>query len=156
MKIYPVTLTDSSIFAEIHTTCLDPAWSLEAFQSILSICPKVIGYKVCIESNPIGFILYRPILDEAEILTLVVLPEFRCLGYGAYLMHHALDDLAKRMVSLVFLEVSALNASAIALYKKFNFIQIGVRPHYYVKKNGKTEDAISMRRFVSTEAIAIS
>jgi len=44
-----------------------------------------------------------------------------------------------RGVRTVFLEVRRRNLNAQALYRKFGFVEDGVRPHYYVDNN---EDAL--------------
>ena len=48
----------------------------------------------------------------------------------------------------IFLEVRTSNLAAISMYKKFDFNEIGIRPNYYLTKNGH-EDAIIMGRDLS-------
>ena len=78
--------------------------------------------------------------EDAEVMTVGVVPERRGRGIGALLV----DDLVTRArdarVRRVFLEVRAGNESARRLYERAGFRSIGTRPRYY-----GDEDAVAMR-----------
>jgi ribosomal-protein-alanine N-acetyltransferase len=80
-------------------------------------------------------------VDEAHITTFAVLPSWRRRGVGARLlleMMRRATDLGARVVTL---EVRLSNVPARALYQRFGFRPVGVRPRYY-SDNG--EDALIM------------
>ncbi|MEZ5896297.1 MAG: ribosomal protein S18-alanine N-acetyltransferase [Parvularculaceae bacterium] len=90
---------------------------------------------------PFGFVMWRPLGDEAEILTLGVSPDGRRKGVASALLARSILDARQAGAARMFLEVGARNVAAIALYRKFGFEQIGERPSYY--RDG--EDALVMR-----------
>ncbi len=95
------------------------------------------GYGLLAGANkPQGFILCRIAADEAEVLTLLVLPPFRRRGVAAALLRAALDTAHAAGATAMYLEVAADNAAGLALYAALGFRQVGRRPHYY---GGKTD-----------------
>jgi ribosomal-protein-alanine N-acetyltransferase len=88
-----------------------------------------------------GMLLARVTGDEAEILTLAVLPAQRRRGIGGTLLTAGMREAAWRGASALFLEVAASNQDARGLYQAAGFAEIGRRPRYYA--NGA--DALVMR-----------
>lgn len=78
-----------------------------------------------------GFIVYRVVADEAEIITIGVAPDARRGGVAAAMMEIAHRDAKKRGAKKIFLEVASDNTAARALYNAFGYAQIGIRPKYY-------------------------
>jgi len=77
-----------------------------------------------------GYIIYRCIMDEVELLDISVRKNFRQSGIAGSLM----DFLIKKSENCnIFLEVRQDNDSAINLYKKKGFRQTGLRKDYYAK-----------------------
>ncbi len=79
--------------------------------------------------------------NEAHVLTITVNPLYQRQGYGRLLMQQLLEDVKTLEVDTLLLEVRASNFSAIALYERFGFNEIGVRKKYYPSQNGR-EDAL--------------
>ena len=67
--------------------------------------------------------LSRRAVDEAEILTVVVDPSARRNGCGQRLLGAHLSRLAALGVTTVFLEVEEENVAALALYRRFGFVE---------------------------------
>ena len=78
-----------------------------------------------------GFVLARSVFDEAEILTLAVLPERRREGWGRALLRQALAEAGRRGATAMFLEVAEANRPALDLYASLSFVQVGQRTGYY-------------------------
>ncbi|MEL6641944.1 MAG: GNAT family N-acetyltransferase [Pseudomonadota bacterium] len=116
------------------------AWSAEEFRKLLS-SPAVI---LCGDAK--SFILGRVIADEAEVLTLATDPQFRRQGLAETHLRKFLATTLQNGASSTFLEVSADNAAAKALYLKSKFSVVGERPNYYSTSDGKKVSAILMRR----------
>lgn len=95
--------------------------------------------------RPIGFITVRRAADEAEILTMAVLPRHRKAGVGRMLLDAALRYLYAERVTEVFLEVDPANAPARALYASAGFEIVGERPDYYATGDGARQKALTMR-----------
>jgi len=83
-----------------------------------------------------GFIEFHQVVDFADIHHIEVLPEFRGKGYGTKLLALFLDEMKRRDVTVVTLEVHVDNEVAIGLYKKFGFQCVNVRAGYYQGSDG--------------------
>jgi ribosomal-protein-alanine acetyltransferase len=101
------------------------------------------------EGEVIGAIAWRDIAGEAEILNLAVESTHRRRGIGRQLMHAALDEIAARGATRVFLEVRESNLSAQLFYRQFGFSQDGRRRNYY---SDPAEDAMLLSRPVRGSA----
>ncbi|MGX9966386.1 GNAT family N-acetyltransferase [Roseomonas sp. F4] len=89
-----------------------------------------------------GFVLARVAADEAEILTLAVVPAARRAGLGAALLAEAMAGAVLRGARAMFLEVSAGNVAARSLYAAAGFAEVGRRQRYYPDGS----DALVLRR----------
>ncbi len=78
-----------------------------------------------------GMLLARLAADEAEILTVAVVPERRQQGMGAALLTRAAEEARLRGAVRMFLEVSTRNPAARGLYQQLGYQQIGRRAGYY-------------------------
>jgi [ribosomal protein S18]-alanine N-acetyltransferase len=89
-----------------------------------------------------GMILARVAADEAEILTLAVMPEARRHGVARALLEQAAAVAAEEGAVALFLEVALRNVPARALYTAAGFAEVGQRRRYYADG----DDAMVMRR----------
>ncbi len=128
--------------AALHTICFitPKPWAAAEFQSLLSspLCFSLIEAE--------GFLIGRAVAGEAELLTLAVAPQARRRGMGAKLVTRFLYQARLRGAEDAFLEVSAENVAAIALYGKAGFTIAGRRRAYYCAPDGTTADALILRR----------
>ena len=76
---------DTSALASLHAACFDRPWSEESFTELL----KGDGVHALGDAN--GFIVIRCVADEAEILTLGVLPARRRAGLARKLVRAAME-----------------------------------------------------------------
>jgi len=79
--------------------------------------------------------------NEAEVMSVAVLPEMRGRGIGTKLFGELLRNCKERGANAVTLEVRPSNTAAIKLYESFGLKSVGRRPKYYID-NG--EDALIM------------
>jgi ribosomal-protein-alanine N-acetyltransferase len=93
-----------------------------------------------------GIALARAVADEAELLTIAVLPENRRAGLGGALMAAFESRAAACGAATAFLEVADDNASAIALYRRCGYADVGRRKGYYAAPDGTRRDALLMSR----------
>jgi ribosomal-protein-alanine N-acetyltransferase len=114
--------------AAIHATAFagGETWSAAIIAAQLSL-PGTFG----LIDDSGGMILARAVADEAEILTLAVVPAARRLGVGRALVSAAARLAAARGAARLLLEVSAANQPARALYAGLGFSQAGRRRRYY-------------------------
>lgn len=126
----PIGPFDLDVAAALHAACFDDAWSAASIAAVLAT-PGSFGLLSITSNTPSGFLLARVAADEAEILSLGVLPVWRRHGVARQLLAaaelHAAESGARRL----FLEVAADNSAARALYLRAGFAQVGRRPCYY-------------------------
>jgi len=116
---------DFAALASLHATSFPDAWSANAIRELFA------GSGVFAFFLSDGFILARTVGDEAEILTLAVVPSARRRGLGRLLIRAAAHHARERGVHSLFLEVAANNIAAHALYQSQGFIAVGRRKAYY-------------------------
>ncbi|MBI3609056.1 MAG: ribosomal protein S18-alanine N-acetyltransferase [Nitrospirae bacterium] len=80
------------------------------------------------------------IVDELHLLNLAVHPDFRRRGVADQLVDRLFRCGGGR-ITKASLEVRRSNGAAIALYERFGFHSVGVRPRYYMDPS---EDALVM------------
>jgi ribosomal-protein-alanine N-acetyltransferase len=78
-----------------------------------------------------GFILTELIVDEAHIITLDVLEDYRRQGIGSLLLSAAEEKMTSRGGKRIVLETATTNKAAIALWKKHGYRQFGTIEGYY-------------------------
>jgi len=93
------------------------------------------------ERSAAGFAFWRSLGEEAEILSIGVLPRQRRRGCARALMSEIIVAARDEGVRKLFLEVDVANAGAEALYASLGFERIGRRKRYY--RHGG--DALVMR-----------
>jgi len=87
-----------------------------------------------VEERPelvVGFIGVWMMADEAHIVTLAVRDSHRRRGIGELLVISAIDTARESAQGLMTLECRVSNQAALALYGKYGFEQVGLRPRYY-------------------------
>jgi tRNA threonylcarbamoyl adenosine modification protein YeaZ/ribosomal-protein-alanine acetyltransferase len=134
---------DADVLSVLHARCFATAWTAE----MLRVTCMAASATTLIAENrgePCGFIQAQAAADEAEILTLCVLPILRRHGLAMLLLGGLIADLKVRGIKKLFLEVAAGNVAALGLYRAAGFHETGRRKGYYAKANGPAEDAITM------------
>lgn len=91
---------------------------------------------------PAGFALYRVAADEAELLTVSVVPEARRAGLGRALVAACEQGARACGARRLFLEVAEGNRAARALYAGAGYHEVGRRKRYYEHPDGSREDAL--------------
>jgi len=122
----------SAILAAMHDTSFPPGeiWGEDAIRSLFDV-PGTRVFVACKEDLPLGFIMWRGVLDEAEILTIAVVPEARCRGIGGRLVDALRLTAGGEGVSRLFLEVAVENRAARHMYDRAGFVMCGMRKGYY-------------------------
>ncbi|MBR6010194.1 MAG: ribosomal protein S18-alanine N-acetyltransferase [Alphaproteobacteria bacterium] len=111
--------------ANLHQKCFpNKPWSADDFRDL-----KNSGCEIIMSEN--GFIVYRIVVDEAEIITIGVNPDFRRQGIAAAMIGIIEKTLKNQGVKKIFLEVASNNIPAQKLYENSGFVQVGLRPKYY-------------------------
>lgn len=137
-----MTSNDIAAVAHIEKQCFSDAWS----EKMISDLPDSVWDEVWIQENgngePAGYINFRFVAGEGELMRIAVLPQMRGQGYARKLMDTMVESASRNSVSDITLEVRAGNEPAIGLYKSYGFITVAVRKGYY---RSPAEDALIMR-----------
>ncbi len=131
------------VLAAIHALAFGEPWSEAEFAQLLA-SPGAFALVAHAQGEPAGFVLVRVAADEAEILTLAVVPAARRRGLAAALMRRGADHARQDGALQLFLEVAGDNPAARALYAGLGFAQVGVRTGYYERPAGAA-DALVLR-----------
>ena len=107
-----------------------------------------IEYKKLLDTNTSrlfhtknGFLIGRFIDQDAEILNVIIHPDYRRMGKASKLIG-TFEKEAKHAGSLrCFLEVAESNSSAKKLYKTLGYLKVGQRNNYYKFVDGRKDDA---------------
>lgn len=91
------------------------------------------------------------IADEAHISTIATHPDHRGQKYGEILLVGMIRRAVHLNAGYVVLEVRVSNHVAQALYRKYGFEVVGVKPEYY---HHNREDAYDMRLTLTQENLA--
>ncbi|MDW2958558.1 MAG: GNAT family N-acetyltransferase [Alphaproteobacteria bacterium] len=121
--------------ANLHQKCFPhKPWGADDFADL-----KKSGCEIIASQN--GFIVWRAVADEAELITIGVAPDARRGGIAAAMLGIMENELRKNGIKHVFLEVAEDNRPARSLYEQNGYVQVGVRPKYY-----DGVDAIMMKK----------
>lgn len=125
----------------IDSLCFPTPWSRESFQKEVEN-NRFARYVVAKQGGVIiGYAGMWIILDEAHITNIAVHPEYRGIGAGNLLLEALVEICKIESVSSMTLEVRKSNIIAQSLYKKYGFVEEGIRKEYY---GDNKEDALIM------------
>ncbi|MDR1826506.1 MAG: GNAT family N-acetyltransferase [Rickettsiales bacterium] len=111
--------------AEMHAECFpNKPWTVQDFEGLEKSGARIVA-------SDDGFIVWRVVGDDAEIITIGVRPNARRRGVAIAMIAAMEKELSKKGVSKIFLEVAVDNIAAIKLYEKNAFVRVGRRPKYY-------------------------
>ena len=127
---------------EIQNECFIHPWKEKDILYELKENPVNFMYVIEEGNLILGFIDFWITFDSATIAQIAIRKQYQRRGYSSILMQEMIDDCYAKKVLNITLEVRISNTKAISLYKKFNFKEIVIKPHYY--DNG--EDALYMVR----------
>jgi [ribosomal protein S18]-alanine N-acetyltransferase len=82
----------------------------------------------------IGFICFRNMAEESELLNICVHSDYRQMGVGKELMHFYIEFSRRRGIKTFHLEVHSSNDLAIHLYQLFSYRSSGMRKKFYQGK----------------------
>lgn len=138
MAVREMTTADIAAVAGLEARAFDDPWSPAAFFEELSLPGR--HYSVVEEDGHVaGYGGVMHVEDDAHVMTIAVDPESTNRRIGTRLMLALVDGAIARGARNLTLEVRVSNEPALALYRRFGFSAVGVRPRYY-----PDEDALVM------------
>ena len=116
-------------------------WSKESFK--LEITGNKLAKYIIVEidGQVVGYGGIWLILDEGHITNIAVGSDYRGLGVGNKIIEALILYCKENEIRNMTLEVRESNIVAQNLYKKYGFLDCGIRPNYYADDH---EDAVIM------------
>lgn len=140
--------SDLDEILKIEAFSTQTSWSRQSFweeiKSPFSRCYTLKTHDGEKESL-IGFICFRLLEGESELLNLVIHPQRRQKGFGRELMKFYVDFCSQQKIESLYLETGVKNQAAIRLYLSFAYQPSGIRKGFYPGN----EDALLMKRRAS-------
>jgi ribosomal-protein-alanine N-acetyltransferase len=135
--------TDMAEVMAIERASYTAGWPPTAFERELTqnAMARYVVLREGAAGRILGFAGLWLMVDEAHVVTVAVLPEFRRQGFGRVLVHGLIAVASAHSMSLATLEVRASNDAARGLYRSYGFYEVGERKRYYADNH---EDAIIM------------
>ena len=161
MRIRAFTEADVARAAAIQAACYPPG-PPTAGQDAASLHASPTGYtttqlqeeltrpwsRTFISEGPrgdvTGMLIAWFVADEFHLHNVAVDPAARRMGYARQLLSVLLDTAFDAKLTRGFLEVSAHNHAAIALYDAFGALRFGLRKAYYADGSDAVEMAFSL------------
>ena len=146
VRIRPMQLTDVAQVHEIDQLSFSLPWPESAYRYELTQNLASASWVAEVERpdgtpRVVGLVVIWLIVDEVHIATIAVHPEYRGQGISQQLLAVVLRAALQRGARSATLEVRAGNQVAKALYRRFKFDLVGLRPRYY---HDNQEDALIM------------
>lgn len=132
--------------ARMHAELFSPAWSEESVRNLLDH-PASTAFLAVLGGQPkttVGFVLAQLAADEAEILSIGVLPDWQRKGIGRRLVEGVARAVQRAEAKTLFLEVAADNDAALQLYTRAGFLGTGLRRGYYERPGQAPVDAVTL------------
>jgi ribosomal-protein-alanine N-acetyltransferase len=137
VKIVEASIVHAGVISVLHRACFEETWNEKSISKILNMAGTT-GLLISADvETPQGFILFRVAADEAEIISIGVIPAACKNGLAGILLQASIEAAGKRDATKMFLEVAADNTAARTFYEKAGFKIAGKRPGYYVRASGK-------------------
>lgn len=145
LVLRPMRRTDLKVVAAIEQVAYEFPWDALTFRDCFNIgyncwigekAGRVVCYGIC----TIG-------AGESHVLNICVAPDIQGQGYGRIMLEKLIEVAKEHRAETMFLEVRPSNQTAIRLYQRMGFNEIGSRKDYYPARKGR-EDALVMARIL--------
>jgi ribosomal-protein-alanine N-acetyltransferase len=131
-SIRPGTPDDLKAILAIAAASPEAAsWSSDAYRQLLSYQDSGAFRVAELHENVVGFICFRVMSDEAEVLNLAVDHSTRRQGVASRLIEAALSEARQQGARRISLEVRHTNEAAISFYRHHGFVVASERRGYY-------------------------
>lgn len=141
IEILSLKLEHIDSVLKIDALSFPTPWSRESFEREVEL-NKFARYVVAKKDGIIiGYAGMWLILDEGHITNIAVHPEYRGIGSGNLLLEALIEICRIESITSLTLEVRKSNLIAQSLYKKYGFLEQGIRKEYY---GDNKEDAVIM------------
>jgi ribosomal-protein-alanine N-acetyltransferase len=92
-----------------------------------------------IAESLVGFYMAEMAGPDFTLMDICIAPQYQGKGYAKLLIENLIEEANNRSAESIFLEVRVSNLSAIGLYEKCGFNEMGIRKDYYPADNGRED-----------------
>jgi len=133
--------------AELEATLLPHPWGQDSLAGTLAQAGTLLAVAEDESSRLLSYCLIQQICDEATVLQVGTARAAQGRGLASQLLRRCIEQLSTMGCVVLWLEVRASNAAAIALYQRLGFVTEAIRMRYYppVLPGTADEDAWVMR-----------
>ena len=131
--------TDMEAVVAIEALNSKSPWSENQFHQCIQWTQVMV-----LKNTVVGFAVVVEVVDQAELQNISLHPDHVGVGLGSEFLDTVIERLPAQ-INQIYLEVRVSNFSAIRLYNKAGFAEIGQRRGYYATEYGR-EDALLMSR----------
>ena len=128
--------------AELEKLCFSAPWSENSIASELNN-PRSFWLVALDGERVAGYVGSQTVMDESDMMNVAVHPDYRKQGIATALIVGLVEELRNRGSHCLTLEVRASNETAISVYRKLEFQEVGRRKNYY---RNPREDALILRK----------
>lgn len=122
--------TDLPAILALERAAYPHPWTEEQFvQEFDNPCARLV--LLYLDAQLAGYLCFWLLCDELHILNIATSPAVRRCGVAAALLRHVIAAARGHSAVRALLEVRCSNVGAIALYRKFGFIDDTIRRRYY-------------------------
>jgi ribosomal-protein-alanine N-acetyltransferase len=143
LKIREVRTDDVTAISEIEQISFEDPFPTYFLSQLADANPHTFLVAV-VRDKIVGYAVIDKWPEQEHLVSIAVIPESRRKGVGQALLDHLIE---KMQTGRLRLEVRRSNKTALELYRKNGFIQIGVAHNYYTDG----EDAIQMEKLIETK-----
>jgi ribosomal-protein-alanine N-acetyltransferase len=136
-----MTMDDLEQVVAIDQVSFGLPWPPRSFYFELTDNPPSRCWVAEMDGRVVAMLVAWLIVDEIHIATFATHPDYRRRGIGGKLLHHTLRMAREEGAITSFLEVRAGNEAALTMYRKFGYMESGLRKGYY---SDNREDAVLM------------
>lgn len=131
LAIRYASANDFETILSLERACFPTPWEADAIADDLSQNPCARYVLIQEGERFIGYGCLWLLMEEAHLMSVAILPEFRRAGAGEALMRALIQAAADGGARFMELECRRSNLAAQALYHKLGFLRVGCRKGYY-------------------------
>lgn len=147
VNVRVMTKEDINGVAPIEAASFSEPWSPDGFESSLNR-EDTIFLVAEVQDHIVGYVGFYWCFEDADITNVAVDSNYRRCGIGDMLITEMIEICREKRIERIGLEVRESNQSAIRLYEKHGFVNVGVRKNFYRKP---TENGIVMNKYIEYE-----
>ena len=144
-SLQPMTAAHADAVSAIENSVYPFPWTRGNFiDSLASGYPARVLVDEGDGRRVIGYFVAMDGVDEMHLLNITVVPQAEHQGHGRGMLDAVVSMCRERRAARLWLEVRQSNLRARALYRRYGFVETGVRRGYYPAPEGRREDACVM------------